>query len=169
MKSVKILSILIVASIALGGALILLTNDAEADNQLNVCVTLPWQKEMVNWIAGDIIAVTQFIGPGADPHGGEHGTVNDLVAASKSIAYFYIGAQMEWEVTNVPVIRQNFPNMAIINSSTGLTLLSVTGEGHGNEEDGHGPIDGHVWTLPSNLLVIANNVKNTLINLDPDH
>lgn len=170
MKSVKILSILMVASLALGGALVLLTNNAEANDNISICVTLPWQKEMLNWIGGSQITVTQFIEAGVDPHGGESG-IAIIVEASKSIAYFYIGAQMEWEVASIPILRESFPNMKMVNSSEGLTLLSTIHEDHDDADDGHGhgPIDGHVWTLPSNLLVIAENMKNALIDLDPEN
>ena len=169
MRSINILSILIITSLLTGGVLILLTNNAVADDEINVCVTLSWQTEMVTWIGGDQITVTQFIEPGTDPHGGEQGTVGDLVSASKSIAYFYIGAEMEWEVTNIPILQQSFPDMAFINSSAGLTLLSVADEDSDEDEHEHGPINGHVWTLPSNLLVIAENVKIALSELDPEN
>lgn len=175
MNSMKVLSVLVVASIALGAGLILFTNNAEASDDINVCVTFPWQKEMLQWIGGDNIRVTQLVGPGADPHSGE-GTISDLIAASKSIAYFYIGSNMEWEVANLPLLQSSFPNMAFVNVSEGLTLLA-TAEGHHDDDDdddhegdhSHGPIDPHVWTSPSNLLVMAENVKNALVELDPDN
>jgi zinc transport system substrate-binding protein len=167
----KILSVLIVGCLVLAGGLVLLTNSAEGADDLNVCVTLPWQKEMLEWIGMGRITVTQFLGPGANPHGGDQGTVNDLVSASKSMAYFYIGAEMEWEVTNIPLLRSSFPNMAFVNVSKGLTLLSPIEDEHQEEteedEHGHGAIDGHVWTSPSNLLLIAANVKDSLSELDP--
>ncbi|MDD3398534.1 MAG: zinc ABC transporter substrate-binding protein [Candidatus Methanomethylophilaceae archaeon] len=171
MKSTKLLTVVIVSCLAMAGALVLVTNSADASDDVNICVTLPWQKEMLDLIGGGKVRVTQFVGPGADPHGGDQGTVSDLVSASRSIAYFYIGANMEWETTNIPLLRSSFPDMPFINMSTGLTFLAAEDEcdEHGHDDHEHETIDGHVWTSPANLLIMAGNVRDALIELDGEN
>lgn len=154
MQQVQLLALILVGALVLGGAIVVLTAGQDEDDVMDITVTLAWQKEMVEWIGGDHVKATHMVRPGQDPHIPEGMTPSQVIAAAKSPAYFYIGAGMGWETANIPAIESELPDLVMIKMSEGVEL--ITG-------------DSHVWTSPNNLLIMANNTKNGLIELDPDN
>lgn len=154
MKQVQLIALILVGALVLGGGVVLLTGDSDDDDRMHITVTLAWQKEMVEWIGGDHVKAEHMVRPGEDPHVPEGMTPSQVIGAAKSSAYFYIGAGMGWETANLGTIEGELENLKMIKMSEHLELI----EG-----------DGHVWTSPDNLVIMANNTKNGLIELDPDN
>lgn len=154
MKQVQLIALILVGALVIGGAVIVLTSGQDDDEVMDITVTLAWQKEMVEIIGGEHVTATHMIRPGQDPHIPEGMTPSQVISAAKSPAYFYIGAGMGWETANIPTIESELPDLLMVKMSEGVEL--ITG-------------DAHVWTSPDNLLIMANNTKNGLIDLDPDN
>lgn len=63
---------------------------------------------------------------------------------------------------------------AVINCSEGITLLENLSHRHGEDDhdhDGHdhGHWDPHYWMDPGNARIMASNLRNYLVLIDPDH
>ena len=152
MQQVQLIALILVGALVMGGAIVLFTSAQDDDEVMDITVTLAWQKEMVEWIGGENVKATHMVRPGQDPHVPEGMTPSQVIAAAKSPAYFYIGAGMGWETANIPTIESELPNLKMVKMSEGVEL--ITG-------------DAHIWTSPDNLLIMANNTKNALIEIDP--
>ncbi len=157
MKPVQLLVAMLAAALLLASGIIILGSDDDED-VMEITVTLAWQKEMVEWIGGDHVKATHMVRPGEDPHVPEGMTPAEVVAAAKSEAYIYIGAGMGWESTHLSTIESELPDLKMFKMSEGVDLIPRGAN-----------TDGHVWTLPENLLIMANNTKNALIELDPEN
>lgn len=163
MRSDKALAAVVLGCLLLSAGLMLATNESWDEDGLTVCVTLPWQKEMLERIGNGKLEAVLFVKPGGDAHGGEL-EVRDIISASRAIAYFYVGSGVEWEVINLPTLMEELPQVAMVNMSRDLTLLPALDDGHG-----HGPIDAHVWTSPANLRMMAELAHDSLRELDPEN
>ncbi len=156
MQPVQLLAAMLAAALLLAGGIIILGSDE--DDRAEIAVTLAWQKEMVEWIGGDHFKATHMVRPGEDPHVPEGMTPAEVVSAANSEAYLYIGAGMGWESTHLSTIESELPELKMFKMSEGVDLIP---RGASN--------DSHIWTLPDNLLITANNTKNALIELDPEN
>ncbi|NLL94864.1 MAG: zinc ABC transporter solute-binding protein [Thermoplasmatales archaeon] len=167
--SSKALAALTLAALLIGtGGYVALTDSDGTDDRI-VCVTMPWQGEIVDCVSMGTITVKTMVKPGADPHSAapEPGVI---LSTSKAMAYFTIDTGVEWEAKNVPTIEENLPNLAVIPMARNIELLEGgchCGEGHEHAE-GHGhAMDPHVWTSPKNLSAMASNVRDDLKSIDP--
>ena len=158
MQQNQLIALILVGALVMGGAIVVFTAGQDDDDFMEITVTLAWQKEMVEWIGGDNVKATHMVRPGQDPHVPEGMTPAEVIAAAKSDAYIYIGAGMSWERTHLSTIEAELPDLKMFKMSEGVDLIP---RGAGN--------DSHVWTLPDNLLIMANNTKNALIEIDPEN
>lgn len=129
---------------------------------------------MVEEIVGDLYVVKSFLTPNSDPH--STALTPGSIASSNTVAYFAIGSSVEWEVQNIQVIKDelNIPTYECCEylDDEGLIEL-LPGEchhhDHNHHDHDHGSVDPHVWTSPEILGLIAEYVKNMMIDLDSDN
>lgn len=167
MNSKAIIAILLAVVLAGVGAFVVLSNNNQSDGKV-VCVTMPWQKEIVDGVSQNTLKVKQMIGPGADPHVGEM-KPSALIESSNAIAYFWVGSGIEWEKKNIPVIEKELEDLKMVKTAEGITLLDGHHhhEGEGAEGEEHAT-DPHVWTSPNNLRIMAESVRKAMVELDPE-
>ncbi len=167
MSSKAIVAIALAAVLVGAGAYVILS-DSDGGDGKTVCVTMPWQKEMVDEISMGTVNVKQMMGAGGDPHASEV-TGGVAVAVSKAMVYLSVGSHIKWEEKNIPVIKEGVPSLPVVEISSGITLLdggcTCGGEGHPEHEHAKDP---HVWTSPKNLLHMAEKTRDTLKDADPD-
>ena len=145
-------------------------NDNEGEGMGVIVSVLP-QKEMVDAIGGELIDLTVMVPPGASPHDYEP-LPSQLRAVSEAEVYFAVGSGVEFELQNLDFLSDQNDDMLVVNSSEGIELKRFDEHYQGNVTDGSAPsgaIDPHVWTSPSNLLIMASNVLDGLILADPEH
>ncbi len=101
------------------------------DHDLVVAVTIPPQEEWVNEIGGDNIEVVVMVPPGEDPHTYEPdpGLMEDL---SRADIYFKLGSGMEFEERYMDNMKDQNPDMEIVDASETITLRHF-GEDHEHE------------------------------------
>lgn len=148
--------------------------DSPVDAQIHVAVSILPQANFVEEIGQDKVQVAVMIPPGGNPHTYEP-TPGQLKALSDSVLYFKVGSGLEFEMQWLEKISSLNQSMQIINSSHGIVMIPMAEHhhhdhhhnhthGHSCSHDGYDP---HVWLSPSNAIMMAMNIRNALIGIDP--
>ena len=108
----------------------------------------------------------------------------DIVNTSKAQLFLYNGAGLEGWVPNFLKSLNSDTQVKSVAVSDGVSLLTAEGDdghNHGEEhEDEHAEeagtedvadhhVDPHTWVSPKSAIVMAENIKNSLVEVDPDH
>ena len=131
----------------------------EATEQINVFVSIAPQRDFVEQVGGDRVAVQVMVGPGQSPELFEP-TPRQMARLAKADLYFSIG--MPFEASWLPAVQRNNPGLKIVPCCADLAKLA--GDGHGGHE--HGGMDPHVWTDPNNVIAIAGLIADALADHD---
>ena len=170
--------------IVLAGVLsvILLASGEAWAEPVKVFVSIPPQKYFVEKIGGDQVDVSIMVEPGANPHNYEP-KPRQMADLSKAAVYFAVGVTFE-DVWLKKIAAAN-PDMVIVHTDQGIKKIPMAAhhhhdeeghEGHhedhdksaqGHEEEGHGIPDPHVWTSPTEVRVLAKNILEGLVRVDP--
>lgn len=133
-----------------------------------VTVTIQPQKYFAEKIAGDRFDINCIVPPGSNPEAYDP-SPSHLVHLGKSIAYFKIG-HIGFELAWMDKLEQNNPHMKIFDNSEGINILSGTHEHSDNDSDNHHhhfDADPHTWSSPKNARIIAKNMYDAFVSLDP--
>lgn len=173
------------------------TNEqAAGDNKLKVYTTIFPLEDFTKKIGGDLVDVESIIPPGADAHTYEP-TTKTMVNIAESNAFIYSGVGIESFVKQIETSLED-ENVKFIDAGKGIELLANDHDAHADEEadhdhdahadeeadhdhdahadeeadhdhdHDHGDHDPHVWLDPILSITLAENIKNTLIELNPD-
>ncbi len=129
-----------------------------------VAVTIPPQRQLLEQIAGDKIEICCLLSPGANPETYEVSiaTMRDLQDAR---AYMSLGT-LGFERSVAAKVSANIPGLEVVDCSRGIALLTGT-HGHDHGHDGDGEADPHIWSSVRNARVIATNMCDALVVIDP--
>lgn len=135
-----------------------------------VTVTIQPQKYFAEKIAGDRFAINCIVPPGSNPEAYDP-SPSHLVHLGKSVAYFKIG-HIGFELAWMDKLEQNNPQMKIFDNSTGINILTGTHEHNESEVENdnhhhHFDADPHTWSSPKNVRIIAKNMYDAFVSLDP--
>lgn len=143
----------------------------QAAEQIDVFVSIAPQRDFVEQVGGDRVAVHVMVGPGQSPELFEP-TPRQMALLAGAELYFSIG--MPFEASWLPAVRRNNPDLKIVPCCADLAKLA--GDGHGGHEHaghGHGGgdsgMDPHVWTDPNNVIAIAGQIAEALTAHDAAH
>ena len=173
MRSNATILVSLVAVITLIGSVsvIGLTNDN--DDTSYIYTTMSWQQEMVQEIVGETYTVKSFMPPNSDPHSAA--LTPSILTSGNTVAYFAIGSGVDWEEKYIDIVRDQ-QNILTFECCEEFMELLLPGECHEAHDEGgsheghhHGSYDPHVWTSPEFLALIAEYVKDTMIDIDPDN
>lgn len=107
-------------------------------------------------LAGEYATVENLVPEGVEPHDFEMGT-QDMVKLAEADLLVYSGAGMEnWVDKSLKTLGGDAPKA--VEAAGGIALL---------EEEG--AKDPHVWLDPANAMLMLENIKNALCELDPSH
>ncbi|MFD0958685.1 metal ABC transporter solute-binding protein, Zn/Mn family [Paenibacillus chungangensis] len=163
----------------------------EADEpKLQVITSFYPLQYMVEEIGGERVEARSLVAAGVEPHDWTPKS-RDLQATSNAALFLYHGAGLEGWVDDFLGGLSKGSSVVAKEMSQGISL--ITGEGvhvHGeHDEDGHqddehehgenkadeqgnshsSDIDPHTWVSPKSALILANNVKDSLIEADESH
>lgn len=141
----------------------------EAYRKYVLSVSIPAQKWLLDSIVGDRFKVISMIETGANPETFEP-SLRQLADMERSALYFTVG-NLDFEISSLDKIRENYPDMQIVDSSRGIERVhsehvhshSEEGEEHCHGEDG----DPHVWSSLPNARIMARNMYDKVVELDP--
>jgi zinc transport system substrate-binding protein len=163
----------LVAIISLAGSVVVIGATQDNDDRPCIYTTMSWQQEMVEEIVGDSYIVKSFLLPNSDPH--STALTPGSIASSNTVVYFAIGSGVEWELENLSVIKEelDIPTYECCEDLIGWGIDLLPGEchhhGHDHSDHEHGSYDPHVWTSPERLKLIAEYVRDVMMELDPDN
>lgn len=156
-----------------------------SEDKFNVVTSFYPIYEFTKAIGGDDVNVINLLPTGVEPHDWTPRS-QDIVNTSKAGLFLYNGAGLEAWVPNFLKGLDKDSNVKAVEVSAGINLIDSEEEDHAHEgeehddhahesedqeDDGHnhGSIDPHTWVSPKSALVMAENIKNSLVEADPDH
>ncbi len=130
-------------------------------------VTIPPQAFLVESIAGERFEVSSMVPEDGSPHSASI-TPEKIKMIRRAEVYFRVGTPIPFEVNNLPVFRQENPNLKIVNTTRGVELKALD-EHYGLKKDEGSSkdkaVDNHVWLSPTNLKKMARNVYQGLMEV----
>ena len=129
---------------------------ATEDGKPTVTVTIPPFAYFVEKIADDKVNVNVMVSNGNNPETYEP-YAQQMVELSNSDLYFKVG-NIGFEQTWMKKLRQNAPDMKVIDTSVGITPAKTPG----------GNTDPHVWMSCKNARIISRNILQSLCELLPE-
>lgn len=141
---------------------------------IRVFVSVLPLKHFVERVAGKLARVGVMVGPGQNPHTYEP-SPKQMAELAKSKVYFRIGVPFE-DVWLQRIAAAN-PLLQIVDLRKGVPLRPLDAETQAHrqphpKQERHGRAgysDPHIWTDPRRVQIIAGNIRDTLIALDPVH
>ncbi len=127
--------------------------DVEDDGRIVVVATIPPQQEFVERVGGEHVRVILLVPPGADPHTHEPAPAV-LAGVAEADLYAMVGSGIEFEIAWGDKIAALNPGMAVVNCSQGVEFIAA---------------DPHIWTSPRNAKVMVENIRDGLIEIDPEN
>lgn len=158
--------------------------------QLKIYTTLYPLEYFTKRIGGDDVEVESIIPAGADAHTYEP-TTKQMINIAEADAFIYNGLGMESYAQKISEAL-NGEKTVIVEAAHGVDTISHShdehetdthdGDEHGAEEHtdehteelsdehghNHGDLDPHVWLDPYRSITLAENIKNSLVELKPD-
>ncbi|MCM1162771.1 MAG: zinc ABC transporter substrate-binding protein [Muribaculaceae bacterium] len=134
------------------------------DDKKIVTVSIEPQKYLLEQIAGDKIQVRCLLSEGANPETYDP-SMTHMLNLQKSAAYMRMG-NIGFESALIDKIHDSNPDLPIYNTSKGIVPVTGThlhDPGHDDETD----VDPHTWTSVKNARVIARNMLEALVQIDP--
>ena len=152
MKRCHILGCALAALLLLGA----LNGCAREPEGLGVVASFYPMADFAEKIGGDRVKVTALVPAGTEPHEWEP-SPRDIVSLEKARVFVYSGAGMEHWVEDVLGSLGN----------AGLIQVEASG-GAALAKQGADETDPHVWLDPMNAKVQMANIRDALIQADPD-
>ena len=117
-------------------------------------------------IGGNKLDISVVIPPGASPHTYEP-TPRQLRRLSKAELYVKVGSGIQFEEEWLNRLASLNRSMRICNSSKGIKLIQTRKHNHHEKGEHHPGKDPHVWLSPLNAIVMAKNIRDSLMEIDP--
>jgi len=121
-----------------------------SNERINVLTTILPYAGIIENIGRNKVNVIVLVPPGAEPHTYEPKPLQ-LKEVSKSIIYFKVGSNIEFESLYLSKISKLNKNMKIFDTSKGIKILKE---------------DPHIWVSLKNLKIIAKNILEGLCEVD---
>lgn len=143
----------------------------KSDGKLTIYTTIYPIEDFTKKIGGDNVTVKSVIPNGVDAHSFEP-TTKDMLKIAKADAFIYSGAGAEGfaDAANKTLKDED---VKMIKAAEGADLIAGHDahdheheEEHGDEHE-HGDLDPHFWLDPQRSIVMAENIKNALSELEP--
>lgn len=142
-----------------------LTSCSHANNGAKVLtVSIPAQKWLLDSIVGDRFEVITLLDDNSNPETFEL-SMQTLMKLQNSAVYFTVG-EISFEQTSAERIRENFPDLKIVRTSGGISPIHGT-HSHADGTEHHEGADPHVWSSLPNARIMARNMYEEVLKLDP--
>lgn len=152
------------------------SDDDDNGERLRVGVTISPLKDFAETIGGDKVDVFSIIPDGSDAHSFDPKPkdLNDLINAD---IFVYNGLGMEEWIDSVLSTVEG-KDVKVVEASNGIEAINISEEDfhvhddEDSEEDhdhDHSGKDPHAWLSLTDAIIEAENIKNTLVEVDPDN
>ena len=155
-------AILLIGVVSGTSFFVLNRSGTQETGKISVVVTLLPYKDFVEQVGGNRIGNVTDIVPIQAGCGHDYEmTPDQMKAVSGAQLYVAVGAGHEFEEVNLEKIKAQNPDMTVVDTSAGISLLSMIGD------DGAAATNPHVWTSPRNAIIIVRNICEGLVKVDP--
>lgn len=148
-----------------------LATPAQAQESIDVVTTFYPMYYLVDRIGGDLINVDLLLDQGQDAHSYES-TAQDVVLVQEADLFIYQDDEMEFFVQDLLGVVDT-STTHVLESTQGLEMLDEEEddhEDHEHEDEGHNhDYDPHTWLDPIFYSEQAMNVRDALIEVDPEN
>lgn len=136
------------------------------DGRITVAVSLQPYATLVKMLGGDRVNVVTLLPPGADPHNFEP---KPAVIKAFSVAQVYFTDGSGLDKTWMPRFLGTNKNVQVVDISKGIEWMKSEEEhgAHGHHHDEE--MDPHIWTSPTRMRFLAQNIFQELKKLDPKY
>lgn len=145
------------------------------NGKVNVVASFYPLYDFTKKIGGDHVNVINLVPTGVEPHDWTPKS-RDMQNLSKAQMFVYLGAGFEGWVKDTLDSLPKDSQVAIVEGSKGVQLLASSGDEHDHDgkKDDHdhaneAHYDPHVWLSPVNAKIIAQNIKDQLVKVDPSN
>ena len=129
---------------------------------MEVFVSIPPQKYLLDRLGEDHVKTHVLVGEGQSPHLFQP-TSKQVMAMSRAKVFFTV--DMEFEHIFVGKLEESVHSLQVVNSVKSIEKVPLQDhEHHGGK---HAVLDPHVWLAPTNLKIMAANMAEALISVDP--
>lgn len=135
--------------------------------EINVSTTIGPLGHFIEKVGREKVDVTVMIPLGAEPHTYEP-RPSQMRRVSESDLYVLIGTDIEFEKTWLPDFLSINPEMKLCDTSQGVSLIGLE-EGCKRKGHCHGGDDPHIWLSPKNAVIMVENIRDALKELDPEN
>jgi zinc/manganese transport system substrate-binding protein len=163
--------IALMVALALMLSQLLATHPAAAQEEpINVVATFSILADLVANVGGDAVEIDTLAGTNADAHTFEP-SPEQIVALTDAAVIFENGLGFEpWLDGIVDAAKPDAPRIVV---SDGIELRLADAELHeegdkGDHEHAEGDFDPHVWQSAANAMIMVENIRDALIEADPD-
>ncbi len=157
------------------------TQDAPA---VRAFVTILPQEQFVERVGGQHVSVQALVKPGQNPHMFEP-SPRQMADLARADVYFLVGVPFEQIIRDR--VQAVGADMRMVDIGAGIRLRTMEahdhdhdhnheqGDEHGEHGADHGHHEGgglkdpHTWLAPDNVKIMARNIADALIEIDPDH
>ena len=136
------------------------------DGRITVAVSLQPYATLVKMLGGDRVNVVTLLPPGADPHNFEP---KPAVIKAFSVAQVYFTDGSGLDKIWLPRFLGANKNVQVIDISKGIEWMKLEHEEHGAHGHHHEEMDPHIWTSPTRMRFLAQNIFQELKKLDPKY
>ena len=144
-------------------------NVQASSEKLSILSTIKPIHLIVQEIIGDHANAIQLIPDYASPHNYSF-KPSDIRKIKNAALIFRIDEHMEAILNPVLETHAKKDRLISLAEVDGITLLPISGkhkhESSSNEADEHGNVDLHIWTSPSNILIMAKTITEKLSEID---
>lgn len=142
------------------------------NNTRKVSVAIVPQRTFVKAVGGDLVDVEVMIPPGYSPTNYQP-TPKQMSKLSESQIYFSIGVPTE-KSNIVPMIEGLDENIKVVHLEDKVRKIypdRIFDEEHEHDlkEQDHKGRDPHIWLSPKRVKIMVDEIKNELVELDPDN
>ncbi|AGT33206.1 adhesin [Geobacillus genomosp. 3] len=147
-----------------------------SNDRLTIYTTVYPLEDFTKKIGGDLVDVKSIYPPGAEAHTFEP-TTKTIEQIAGADAFLYIGHGMEPFAEKLKETLKN-EHVQFLAATNGIELLESNheegheeehqdehGEEHGHD---HGDKDPHVWLDPIRSIAVAENIRDLLVELNPE-
>jgi zinc transport system substrate-binding protein len=115
-------------------------------------------------ITGDLYKSEVMVPPGVGPetYNPTPRQMSEMARAGAFFANGYLG----FEEAYITKFQSNNPNLLFVNTSTGVELIHAEDHHHGDQVHEKG-VDPHTWSSPSGARIIARNIFDGMVRIDP--
>ena len=149
------------------------TNESTTNSQdkIKIYTSIYPLYDFATKVGGDKVDVANLVPAGTEPHDWEVST-SDIVNLEKSDMLIYNGAGIEnWTDKIINTLENK--DIVYVKTSEGLDIHKISEDEHDHDhsDDGHnhGIYDPHTWLSIKNAKKEMENIKNALVEYDPEN